>query len=190
MLAIVQDSYGSADVLQLRAIPAPVVGDREVLVRVRATSVHPDVWHVLTGRPYVLRIMGAGVRRPRTRVPGTDVAGQVEAVGRRVTRFWPGDEVFGECVRGHQWHNGGAFAEYVAVRERASALAGAAHVRAGCGRPHLGAPRAAGRPGPGRRPGRAAGPRQRRGRRRGLVGRAARQGLGRGRDRRGRRGEA
>jgi NADPH:quinone reductase-like Zn-dependent oxidoreductase len=120
MLAIVQDSYGSADVLQLRAIPAPVVRDREVLVRVRATSVHPDVWHVLTGRPYVLRIMGAGVRRPRTRVPGTDVAGQVEAVGRRVTRFRPRDEVFGECVRGHQWHNGGAFAEYVAVRERAS----------------------------------------------------------------------
>ena len=121
MLAIVQDSYGSADVLQLREIPAPVVGDREVLVRVRAASVHPDVWHVLTGRPYVLRIMGAGVRRPRNRVPGTDVAGRVEAVGRRATRFRPGDEVFGECVRGHQWHNGGAFAEYVAVRERALA---------------------------------------------------------------------
>jgi NADPH:quinone reductase-like Zn-dependent oxidoreductase len=60
MLAIVQDSYGSADVLQLRAIPAPVVGDREVLVRVRAACVHPDVWHVLIGRPHVLRIMGAG----------------------------------------------------------------------------------------------------------------------------------
>ena len=118
MLAIVQDSYGSADVLQLREIPTPVVGDREVLVRVRAASVHPDVWHVLTGRPYVLRIMGARVRRPRNRVPGTDVAGRVEGVGRSATRFRPGDEVFGECVRGHQWHNGGAFAEYVAVRER------------------------------------------------------------------------
>jgi NADPH:quinone reductase-like Zn-dependent oxidoreductase len=121
MRAIVQDAYGSPGVLELREIPMPAVGPDDVLVRVRAASVHPDVWHVLTGRPYVLRLMGAGLRRPRNPVPGTDVAGRVEAVGRSVTRFRPGDEVFGECVRGHQWHNGGAFAEYVAVRERALA---------------------------------------------------------------------
>jgi NADPH:quinone reductase-like Zn-dependent oxidoreductase len=59
--------------------------------------------------------MGGGLRRPKLRVPGTDLAGQVEAVGRNVSRFQPGDEVFGECVRGHQWQNGGAFAEYAAV---------------------------------------------------------------------------
>jgi NADPH:quinone reductase-like Zn-dependent oxidoreductase len=121
MQAIVQDTYGSADALELREIPTPAVGADDVLVRVRAASVHPDVWHVLTGRPYVLRVMGAGLRRPRNPVPGTDVAGRVEAVGPRVTRFRPGDEVFGECVRGHQWHNGGAFAEYAAVRDRALA---------------------------------------------------------------------
>src|SRR5680860_1243746 len=121
MRAVVQDRYGSADVLQVRDVDTPVVGDDEVLVRVRAASVHPDVWHVVSGRPYVLRLMGSGLRRPRNRVPGTDVAGQVEVVGRNVTRLRPGDEVFGETVSGYQWHNGGAFAEYVAVPERALA---------------------------------------------------------------------
>ena len=110
-----QDRYGSADLLQVRQVDAPVAGDDEVLVRVRAASVHPDVWHVVTGRPYVLRLMGSGVRRPRYHVPGTDVAGHVHVVGRNVTRFQSGDEVFGETVTGYQWHNGGAFAEYVSV---------------------------------------------------------------------------
>jgi NADPH:quinone reductase-like Zn-dependent oxidoreductase len=121
MRAVVQDSYGSPDDLALREIERPVAGDGEVLVRVHAASVHPDVWHVVCGRPYFLRVSGAGLRRPRNRVPGTDMAGRVEAVGRKVTRFEPGDDVFGEIVRGHQWHNGGAFAEYAAVR--ADALA-------------------------------------------------------------------
>ena len=116
MRAVVQDSYGSPDDLELREIEPPLAGRGEVLVRVHAASVHPDVWHVVCGRPYFLRIMGAGLRRPRRRVPGTDMAGRVEAVGRDVTGFEPGDAVFGEIVRGHQWHNGGAFAEYAAVR--------------------------------------------------------------------------
>src|ERR671918_1573450 len=106
MKAIVQDKYGSpTDVLELRDIDEPVVKDDEVLVRVHAASVHPDVWHVVTGVPHVLRIMGAGLLRPKNRVPGTDVAGHVESVGKDVTQFQPGDEVFGESVRGHQWHN-------------------------------------------------------------------------------------
>ena len=116
-----QDSYGPTDLLEVRDVQAPVVGDDEVLVRVRAASVHPDVWHVVSGRPYVLRLMGSGLRRPKNRVPGTDMAGQVEAVGRTVTRWRPGDEVFGETVTGYQWHNGGAFAEYVSVPQDALA---------------------------------------------------------------------
>ncbi len=123
MKAIVQDKYGSPDaVLELREIDKPVIGDDEVLVRVRAASVHPDVWHVVTGRPYVLRLMGAGVLRPKNPVPGTDVAGLVESVGRDVTRFGPGDEVFGETHTELQWRNGGAFAEYVSVPQDALAL--------------------------------------------------------------------
>ncbi len=122
MKAIVQDSYGSPDVLELRDIDKPVAEDDEVLVRVRAASVHPDVWHVLTGLPYVLRMMGAGLRKPKNRVPGTDVAGIVESVGKNVTRFHPGDEVFGETIKGMQWINGGAYAEYATAPENALAL--------------------------------------------------------------------
>jgi NADPH:quinone reductase-like Zn-dependent oxidoreductase len=123
MKAIVQRGYGAPEaVLSLREIDRPVVGADEVLVRARAASVHPDVWHVVTGLPYVLRLMGAGLRTPTIPVPGTDVAGLVESVGKDVTQFRPGDAVFGESVRGHQWNNGGAYAEYVSVPERALAL--------------------------------------------------------------------
>lgn len=100
-------------------VEMPHIGDDEVLVRVRAASVHPDVWHVIVGEPKVLRLMGAGLRRPKSRIPGTDMAGTVHAIGARVTGFVPGDDVFGETVRGMQWHNGGAYAEYVAVPEDA-----------------------------------------------------------------------
>ena len=117
MKAIVQERYGSPDVLELREIDRPAVGDDEVLVRVHATSVHPDVWHALRGVPYVLRIMGSGLRRPKNPVPGTDLAGVVESVGRNVTRFHPGDEVFGQSVGANLWGNGGTFAEYAAVPE-------------------------------------------------------------------------
>jgi NADPH:quinone reductase-like Zn-dependent oxidoreductase len=121
MRAIVQDRYGSLDVLMLRDVAEPSVQDDEVLVRVRAASVHPDVWHVVRGRPYVLRVMGSGVRRPKHRIPGTDLAGRVESVGRSVTRFRPGDEVFGESVKGYSWRNGGAYAEYAAAPQEALA---------------------------------------------------------------------
>lgn len=116
MKAIIQTRYGPPEeVLDLREIDDPVVGDDELLVRVRAASLHPDVWHVVTGRPYVLRLMGAGVLKPGNPVPGTDVAGLVVSVGKNVTRFEPGDEVFGETHTKHQWHNGGAFAEYASI---------------------------------------------------------------------------
>jgi NADPH:quinone reductase-like Zn-dependent oxidoreductase len=113
--AVVQTGYGPPEALELRDVSEPTFADDEVLVRMRAASVHPDVWHVVTGRPYLLRLMGSGLRRPRDVVPGTDVAGTVEAVGANVTRFRPGDAVFGETVRGYQWRNGGAYAEFVSV---------------------------------------------------------------------------
>jgi NADPH:quinone reductase-like Zn-dependent oxidoreductase len=104
MKAMTQDRYGSADVLALDDIAVPVAGDDEVLIRVRAAGIGPDVWHLMTGRPYLVRLMGVGLRKPKTRVVGRDVAGSVEAVGRNVTEFQPGDEVFGNCR--------GALAEY------------------------------------------------------------------------------
>jgi NADPH:quinone reductase-like Zn-dependent oxidoreductase len=116
MKAIVQDRYGSADVLELREIDRPTVKDDEVLVRVRAASVHADVWHAMRGVPYMLRIMGSGVRAPKHRVPGTDMAGVVESVGANVTRFRPGEEVFGQTLLANLC-NGGALAEYASVPE-------------------------------------------------------------------------
>jgi len=104
MKAIVQDSYGSPDdVLGLQEIDKPVPKDDEVLVRVCASSVHIGDWILVRGVPYIMR-MGTGLRRPKTRVPGTDIAGTVEAVGKDVSQLQPGDDVFGWCK--------GAFAEY------------------------------------------------------------------------------
>jgi NADPH:quinone reductase-like Zn-dependent oxidoreductase len=117
MKAIVQDRYGSTDVLGLREIERPAAKDDAVLVQVRAASVHADVWHAMRGMPYVLRFMGSGIRRPKHRVPGTDLSGVVESVGTNVTRFRAGDEVFGQSLRANLWRNGGAFAEYAAVPE-------------------------------------------------------------------------
>ena len=110
MKAIVQDVYGSAGVLKLRDIARPSIGDGEVLVRVRAAGVDPGVWHLMTGEPYLVRVMGFGLRKPKVGVRGRDVAGVVEAAGARVTRFGPGDEVYGTC-------ESGSFAEYAAARE-------------------------------------------------------------------------
>jgi len=84
MKAIVQDKYGSAEVLELRDIEKPPIGDIEVLVRVHAASVHVGDWILMTGSPFVMR-MATGLRRPKNRVPGTDIAGTVEAVGKDVT---------------------------------------------------------------------------------------------------------
>ena len=117
MRAIVQERYGSPDLLELREIDRPKPKDDEVLVRVRATSVHADVWHAVHGVPYVLRIMGSGLRAPKHHVPGTDVAGHVESVGGNVTRFRPGDEVFGQTLGANLWRNGGAYADYAAAPE-------------------------------------------------------------------------
>jgi len=117
MRAVIHQRYGRADhVLSVADIAVPVPADNEVLVRVRAASMHADVWHVIEGVPRVLRLMGNGLRRPKIVVPGTDLAGVVESVGSGVTRFKPGDEVFGESAK-FGWMNGGAFAEYAAVRE-------------------------------------------------------------------------
>ena len=93
MKAIIQERYGSPDALELRDVDPPTPGEGEVLVRVRAASLHPDVWHVVCGRPYVLRLMGAGLSKPKNPIPGTDMAGVVEGVGAKVTRLRPGDEV-------------------------------------------------------------------------------------------------
>jgi NADPH:quinone reductase-like Zn-dependent oxidoreductase len=108
MQAVVQDTYGSADVLRLAQVPRPETTDDEVLVRVRAASVHIGDLHVMTGQPYLMRVMGFGLRAPKARVRGMDVAGTVQAVGKNVTRFHPGDDVFGTCD--------GAFAEHASAR--------------------------------------------------------------------------
>ncbi|CRK56482.1 probable oxidoreductase, Zn-binding [Alloactinosynnema sp. L-07] len=109
MKAIVQDRYGSTDALEFRDIDTPTPADGEVLLRVHAAGVDPGVWHLMTGLPYLVRFFGYGVRKPKVRVCGQDVAGRVEAVGKGVTRFKPGDEVFGTCT--------GSFAEYACGRQ-------------------------------------------------------------------------
>jgi NADPH:quinone reductase-like Zn-dependent oxidoreductase len=108
MQAIVQDHYGTQEELTLRDIDKPSIGDGEVLVRVRAASIHVGDWILMTGSPFVMRL-ATGLRKPRNRVPGTDLAGTVEAVGKDVQRLRPGDEVFGWCA--------GAFAEYARATE-------------------------------------------------------------------------
>ncbi len=95
MKAIVQDTYGSTDVLELRDISQPGIADDEVLIRVQAAGVDRGVWHLMTGLAYPIRLAGYGLRAPKTPVPGMDLAGVVTAVGSSVTRFRPGDEVFG-----------------------------------------------------------------------------------------------
>jgi len=104
MKAIFRDEYGSPDVLQLRDIYKPEIGDDEVLLRVHAAGVGRDVWHVMAGLPYPIRLAGYGLRAPNNPVIGSDVAGVVEAVGKNVRRLQPGDEVFGIGK--------GTFAEY------------------------------------------------------------------------------
>src|SRR5918995_778847 len=109
MKAIVRDTYGSPEVLELREIDRPEFADEEVLVHVHAAGVGRDVWHIMTGLPYPIRLAGYGLRAPNNPVIGSDMAGVVEAVGKNVTRFQPGDEVFGIGK--------GSYAEYVCARE-------------------------------------------------------------------------
>jgi NADPH:quinone reductase-like Zn-dependent oxidoreductase len=114
MKAIVRDTYGPPDLLELRDIAIPEIADDEVLVRVHAAGVGRDVWHVMTGLPYPIRLAGYGFRAPKNPVIGSDMAGVVEGVGRNVSRFQPGDEVFGIGK--------GSYAEYVCAPEGKLAL--------------------------------------------------------------------
>lgn len=109
MKAIVQDKYGSAEVLEFRDVPAPSIGDNDVLVQVVAAGVDRGAWHFMTGQPYLMRLLGFGLRAPTMPIPGTNVAGRVEAVGAAVERFRVGDPVYGSCR--------GAWAELACARE-------------------------------------------------------------------------
>jgi len=108
MKAVVYTNYGSPDVLEIRDVKKPVPNDDQILIKVRAAAVNPLDWHFMEGTPYIMRAMGVGLRKPKDPRLGVDYAGQVEAVGKNVTRFKPGDEVFGGKT--------GAFAEYVCAR--------------------------------------------------------------------------
>ena len=109
MRAVVQDRYGDADVLRLATLARPQVTDQEVLVRVHAAGLDRGTWHLMTGKPYLMRIAGMGFRGPKDRVPGRDLAGTIAAVGSGVTRFAVGDEVYGV--------GRGTFAEYAVALE-------------------------------------------------------------------------
>ena len=108
MKAVVYTNYGSPDVLEIRDIKKPVPNDDQVLIKVRAASINPLDWHFMEGTPYIMRAMGVGLRKPKDPRLGVDYAGTVEAVGKNVTQFKPGDEVLGG--------KSGAFAEYVCAR--------------------------------------------------------------------------
>ena len=109
MKAIVYTKYGSPDVLQFREVEKPLPTDHQLLIKVQAASVNALDWHLMRGKPFLVRIAGNGLRKPKDQRLGVDLAGRVEAVGSKVTQFRPGDEVFG---RGF-----GAFAEYVCAGE-------------------------------------------------------------------------
>lgn len=113
MSAIVQDEYGTADLLKLEQIDIPIVGEEEVLVRVHAAGVDRGTWHMMTGKPYLMRVVGFGFSKPKARVRGKDVAGVVVAIGSRANRLAVGDRVFG-CKESE-----GTYAEYVAIEEDA-----------------------------------------------------------------------
>ena len=114
MQAIVQEAYGSIDVLQYARTSRPVIADNEVLVKVHAAGLDRGTWHMMAGRPYLLRVIGFGFSKPKNPVPGIDVAGTVAAIGSSVSRFAVGDEVYGMSR--------GSFAEYAAVLEDKLAL--------------------------------------------------------------------
>ena len=118
MKAIVYHNYGSPDVLQLKEEAKPAPKDNEVLIQVHAASVNSWDWDLLRGKPYLFRFLFFGFLKPKYKIPGADIAGRVEAIGKDVKQFHPGDEVFGDlCESG--W---GGFAEYVCAQENALAL--------------------------------------------------------------------
>ncbi len=109
MKAIIYTEYGPPEVLQLKEVEKPAPKDNEVLIRVHAASVNAGDWHLLRGKPFLVRLMGYGFLKPKRQILGWDAAGRVEAIGGKVTQFQPGDEVFGFCK--------GAFAEFVCTSE-------------------------------------------------------------------------
>lgn len=113
MKAIFRTTYGSADILELREIDKPVPKDDELLLKVHAASVNPLDWHILRGEPFLVRLMGFGLLKPKHQILGADMAGRVEAIGKNVTQFKVGDEVFGSSM--------GGFAEYACIRESQAA---------------------------------------------------------------------
>ena len=113
MKAAMIERYGNADAITLTEIEKPTPKDNEVLIKLKAASINASDWEALTGKPAYVRVFG-GWLKPKTTILGSDIAGQVEAVGKDVERFQPGDEVFGDLL----WSDAGGFAEYVCARER------------------------------------------------------------------------
>jgi NADPH:quinone reductase-like Zn-dependent oxidoreductase len=113
MKAMFRTIYGSADILELREIDKPIPKDDELLLKVHAASVNPLDWHILRGEPILVRLMGFGLLKPKHQILGADMAGRIEAVGKNVTLFKVGDEVFGSSM--------GGFAEYARIRESQAA---------------------------------------------------------------------
>lgn len=118
MKAIVRTKFGSPDILELKDVEKPIPKDDQVLIQVHAASVNPLDWHLLRGEPFLVRVMGYGLLKPKHRILGADIAGRVEAVGRNVTQFKVGDEVFGASM--------GGFAEYACFNENRIVLKPAA----------------------------------------------------------------
>ena len=112
MTAVLQSRYGNVDVYREGVVPVPRPGPGQVLVRVRATTLHADIWHAMCGEPRILRLMGGGFLRPKNPVPGTDLAGEVVALGDGVDKFRLGDRVFGQTTGWNLWRNGGTFAPW------------------------------------------------------------------------------
>jgi NADPH:quinone reductase-like Zn-dependent oxidoreductase len=115
MKAMVTEKYGSPDVLELKEVDKPAPGENDVLIKVRAASLNAFDWHMLLPDPFMVRLMGGGLLKPKNRILGTDMAGRVEAVGGNATQFKPGDEVYGDLAR---W-GCGACAEYACAPEEA-----------------------------------------------------------------------
>lgn len=112
MTAVLQIGYGDIDQYRTGEVPVPKPGPGQVLVRVRATTLHADIWHALRGVPGILRIMGGGFLRPKDPIPGTDLAGEVAVLGPGVDKFRLGDRVFGQTLDWNLWRNGGTFAPW------------------------------------------------------------------------------
>jgi NADPH:quinone reductase-like Zn-dependent oxidoreductase len=115
MKAIVYQKYGSSDVLELKEVEKPIPNDNEVLIKVQAASVNPLDWRIMRGKPFMIRLSGIGLLKPKNKILGVDVAGRIEAVGKNVKLFQPGDEVFGGVSMG-------GFAEYVCGTEKGLVL--------------------------------------------------------------------